>query len=122
MRHFLIAVSLLVSSPALAADIRSECKQIREMGEAHIRKFFEEKKAIEIRKKGDELGQKILQECLDAERKGIEDLDKCTDRRLKKELPPDYVFSFSEIPKPPKDAVLFAIAPAATIYNAFCKN
>jgi hypothetical protein len=131
MRHLLIAVSLLISSPALAADIRSECKQMREMGETHISKWFELNRKFEATKKwNDQFGDPAFDKC---QKEFRYKFDRSKYQRFQDD--PKYIncleqeLDNAEAPPPPEIATfkpdrdyLVADYKLATVYNAFCKR
>ena len=129
MRHLLIAGSLLVSSPALAADIRSECKQMKEIGETHISEWFEKQRKaeayIEWRAR---YGSPAFSKCYD------EFKSKTTSRYVFEhpKFKPCEQQELARLNAPPKPEAFDKeewheladkkIVPFATLYSAFCKR
>ena len=133
MRHLLIAVSLLVSSPALAADIRSECKQMKEIGETHISEWFEKQQKVEVYEEWDaQYGSPSFRKCFfelkdkTTNKKNIHEDPKfqsCREQKLARlNAPPEPEFFTTFAKKEWHELADKKIVPFATVYNAFCKR
>ncbi len=132
MRHLLIAISLLVSSPALATDIRAVCKQMKEIGETHISEWFEKQRKFKAYEEWNaRYGFPTFSKCY----------DELNDKKIETELYKNPKFNscrkeeLARLNAPPEPEIMSIldkeewheladkkIVPYATVYNAFCKN